>query len=49
MSTLRRAHDFFLAPQPQHALVGARILLGLTLAGSKVPTGAEGEILIPPE
>ncbi len=25
------------------------ILLGLTLADSKVHTGAEGEILIPPE
>ncbi|HNM95472.1 MAG: DUF4383 domain-containing protein [Mycolicibacterium sp.] len=33
-----------------HLSVGVvMILLGLTLAGSKVPTGAEGEILIPPE
>jgi hypothetical protein len=31
---LRRAHDFFLAPQPQHALVGARILLGSAIFGT---------------
>lgn len=33
-----------------HLSVGVvMIVLGLTLAGSKVPTGAEGEVLIPPE
>lgn len=33
-----------------HLSIGVvMVLLGLTLAGSKVPTGAEGEVLIPPE
>lgn len=47
---LRRIHDFYLAPQPQHALVGARILLGLTifatyttrLPGSQLLFGPDG-------